>query len=37
MLIDSVRFALRVAVTAYPERVSAVWVMLAIVFAKLDE
>jgi centrosomal protein CEP76 len=35
--VDSVRFALRVAVTAYPERVSAVWVMLAVVFAKLDE
>jgi hypothetical protein len=31
------RFALRVSVTAYPERVSAVWVMLAVVFAKLQD
>eukprot|EP00802_Teleaulax_amphioxeia_P006340 Tamp_06344.p1 GENE.Tamp_06344~~Tamp_06344.p1 ORF type:complete len:666 (-),score=132.13 Tamp_06344:739-2655(-) len=35
--VDSVRFALRVSVTAYPERVSAVWVMLAVVFAKLQD
>jgi hypothetical protein len=31
------RFALRVSVTAYPERVSAVWIMLAVVFAKLQD
>ena len=34
--VDAVRFALRASVTPYPERVSAVWVMLAVVFAKVD-
>eukprot|EP00286_Rhodomonas_abbreviata_P010675 CAMPEP_0181342296 /NCGR_PEP_ID=MMETSP1101-20121128/30917_1 /TAXON_ID=46948 /ORGANISM="Rhodomonas abbreviata, Strain Caron Lab Isolate" /LENGTH=664 /DNA_ID=CAMNT_0023453729 /DNA_START=102 /DNA_END=2096 /DNA_ORIENTATION=+ len=35
--VDSVQFALRVHVTAYPERVCSVWVMLAVVFAKIDQ
>ena len=32
---DRVRFAVRVHVAAYPERACAVWVMLAVVYAKV--
>jgi hypothetical protein len=35
--VDSVRFALRALVSAYPERVCSVWVMIAVIYAKVDD
>lgn len=35
--VENVRFALRVYVAPYPERVCAVWAMLAVIYAKVDE
>jgi len=32
-----VRFALRVYVAPYPERVCAVWAMLAVVYSRADD
>ncbi|EKX35199.1 hypothetical protein GUITHDRAFT_118642 [Guillardia theta CCMP2712] len=35
--VDRVRFAVRSHVVVYPERVCAVWVMLAVVYARLED